>query len=58
MERLVAQVGLPTQLREVGVQRSWLPDVAAATLSNTRLVFNSPVQPDAAELTELLDEAF
>ena len=58
MERLVAQVGLPTQLREVGVQRSWLPDVAAATLSNTRVVLNSPVQPDAAELTELLDEAF
>ena len=57
MERLVAQVGLPTQLREVGVQRSWLPDVAAATLSNTRVVLNSPVQPDAAELTELLDEA-
>ena len=58
MERLVAQVGLPTQLREVGVQRSWLPDVAAATLSNTRVVLNSPVQPNAAELTELLDEAF
>ena len=57
MERLVAQVGLPTQLREVGVERSWLPDVAAATLSNTRVVLNSPVQPDAAELTELLDEA-
>ena len=57
MERLVAQVGLPTQLREVGVERSWLPDVAAATLSSTRVVLNSPVQPDAAELTELLDEA-
>ena len=57
MERLVAQVELPTQLREVGVERSWLPDVAAATLSNTRVVLNSPVQPDAAELTELLDEA-
>ena len=58
MERLVAQVGLPTRMREVGVERSWLPDVTAATLSNTRLVFNSPVQPNAAELTELLDEVF
>ena len=58
MERLVEQVGLPTRLQEVGVERSWLPDVTAATLSNTRLVFNSPVQPNAAELTELLDEAF
>ena len=58
MERLVAQVGLPTKLREVGVERSWLPDVTAATLSNTRLVFNSPVQPNAAELTGLLDEVF
>ena len=58
MERLVAQVGLPTQLREVGVERAWLPDVAAATLGNTRLVLNSPVQPNAAELTGLLEEAF
>ena len=58
MERLVAQVGLPTQLREVGVERAWLPDVAAATLGNTRLVLNSPVQPNAAELTSLLAEIF
>ncbi len=58
MERLVAQVGLPTQLREVGVERAWLPDVAAATLGNTRLVLNSPVQPNAAELTGLLAEIF
>ena len=58
MERLVEQVGLPTRLQEVGVERAWLPDVAAATLSNTRVVLNSPVQPDAAELTGLLDEVF
>ena len=58
MERLVDQVGLPTRLQEVGVERAWLPDVAAATLSNTRVVLNSPVQPDAAELTVLLDEVF
>ena len=58
MERLVAQVGLPTRLQEVGVERAWLPDVATATLSNTRVVANSPVQPGAAELTELLDEVF
>lgn len=55
MERLVDQVGLPTTLREVGVERSWLPDVAAATLSNTRVVQNSPVQPDVGELTRLLE---
>ena len=58
MERLVAQVGLPTRLREVGVERAWLPDVAAATLTNTRVVSNSPVQPDAGELTGLLEAAF
>ncbi len=58
MERLVEQVGLPTRLQEVGVERAWLPDVAAATLSNTRVVLNSPVQPDAAELIGLLDEVF
>ena len=58
MERLVDQVGLPTTLREVGVERSWLPDVAAATLSNTRVVHNSPVQSNAAELTRLLEGSF
>ena len=58
IERLVDQVGLPTRLRDVGVERAWLPDVAAATLTNTRVVANSPVQPNAAELTELLDEIF
>ncbi len=55
MERLVDQVGLPTRLEEVGVQRAWLPDVAAATLTNTRVANNSPVQPDADELTSLLE---
>ena len=54
IERLVDQVGLPTTLREVGVECSWLPDVAAATLSNTRVVQNSPVQPNVTELTSLL----
>ena len=58
MERLVAQVGLPTKLRDVGVQPSWLPDVAAATLTNTRVVANSPVQPNAGELTRLLEGIF
>ena len=58
MERLVAQVGLPTKLRDVGVQRAWLPDVAAATLTNTRVVANSPVQPNAGELTRLLQGIF
>ena len=58
MERLVEQVGLPTRLQEVGVERAWLPDVATATLSNTRVVANSPVQPGAAELTGLLEGVF
>ncbi|MDE2902963.1 MAG: iron-containing alcohol dehydrogenase [Chloroflexota bacterium] len=58
MERLVDQVGLPTKLRDVGVERCWLPDVAAATLTNTRVVHNSPVQPNAAELTRLLEGIF
>ena len=58
MERLVDQVGLPTRLEEVGVQRAWLPDVAAATLTNTRVANNSPVQPDADELTKLLEGIF
>ena len=58
MERLVAQVGLPTKLRDVGVQRAWLPEVAAATLTNTRVVANSPVQPNAGELTRLLEGIF
>lgn len=58
MERLVAQVGLPTRLEEVGVQRAWLPDVAAATLTNTRVASNSPVQPNADELTRLLEGIF
>ena len=58
MERLVAQVGLPTKLRDVGVQRAWLPDVAAATLTNTRVVSNSPVQPNADKLTRLLEGIF
>lgn len=55
IERLVDQVDLPTTLRDVGVQRAWLPDVAAATLTNTRVVANSPVQPNATELTRLLE---
>ena len=58
MERLVNQVGLPTKLREVGVDRAWLPGVVAATLENTRVALNSPVQPDAAELAGLLHQAF
>ncbi len=58
MERLVNQVGLPTRLQEVGVERAWLPHVSAATLTNTRVVANSPVQPNAGELTRLLEGIF
>ena len=58
IEQLVEQVELPTTLREVGVELSWLPDVAAATLSNTRVVQNSPVQPSAIELTSLLEAIY
>jgi alcohol dehydrogenase class IV len=54
---LRARIGLPQKLREVGVPREALAEVAEASLSDGSIVYN-PRPADAASLTELLEAAW
>jgi len=54
---LSAGIGLPARLREAGVPREALAEVAEASLSDGSIVYN-PRPADAASLTELLQAAW
>jgi len=54
---LSARVGLPRRLREAGVPRESLAEVADAALSDGSIVYN-PRPADAASLAELLEAAW
>ena len=54
---LAARVGLPRRLRDAGVPREALGEVAEAALSDGSIVYN-PRPADAASLTELLEAAW
>jgi alcohol dehydrogenase len=54
---LSARIGLPGRLREAGVPREALPEIAEASLSDGSIVYN-PRPADAASLTELLEAAW
>jgi len=57
VRELSARVGLPARLRETGVPREALAEIAEASLSDGSIVYN-PRPADAASLTELLEAAW
>jgi alcohol dehydrogenase class IV len=57
VRELSARVGLPARLREAGVPREALAEIAEASLSDGSIVYN-PRPADAASLTELLEAAW
>jgi alcohol dehydrogenase class IV len=54
---LATRIGLPARLREAGVPREALAEVAEAALSDGSIVYN-PRPADAASLAELLEAAW
>ncbi|OMQ16684.1 hypothetical protein A7K94_0200865 [Modestobacter sp. VKM Ac-2676] len=55
---LVADIGIPRTLADIGVTRADLPRIVELSLSVSRLVSNAPLPPSAALLTEIVDAAF
>lgn len=58
VERLKAEVGIPTRLRELGVRREQLPEFAEKTLSITRILRVNPRSVTRGELVALLETAW
>jgi alcohol dehydrogenase len=58
IERLVADVGLPTRYRDVGVPESDLEALAEASLSDGAIVYNPKPVTDAAEVLGVLRAAY
>ena len=55
VESLVRALGLPTRLRDIGVDRSVLPDLAARALNDLPMRTNPRRPRDAGEIEALLD---
>jgi len=58
IERLAHAVGIPVSLAEIGVARDDLPQLAAETMTITRLLRNSPRPLDLEGLTAILEAAW
>lgn len=57
LDALIAESGLPTRLREVGVPRDALPAIAELSLSDAAM-FTNPRQPTYDEALALLERAY
>lgn len=53
LEHLVAKLGLPTTLNEIGIGREQLPELAAGAMQVTRLLNHSPVKVTEEDVLEL-----
>lgn len=58
VHRLCVDIGIPTTLKEIGVDRAALPAFAAQTSTVARLVQNAPVSADEDLLREILEAAW
>ncbi|WP_018156617.1 iron-containing alcohol dehydrogenase [Demetria terragena] len=55
---LVAESGTPTTLREIGIDRAQLPEIAEAALAVKRLLDNNPRPCDRDDLVRILQAAW
>ena len=55
---LLAEIGIPSSLAEIGVERADLPRFAEMASGVTRLIQNHPGPTDVASLTALLEAAW
>jgi aldehyde dehydrogenase (NAD+) len=58
IERLVAEVGLPTRYRDVGVPEADLPAIAEVSLSDGAIVYNPKPVTEAADVLGVLRAAY
>ncbi len=58
VERIRGQIGIPTRLRDLGVQREQLPLFAERAFAIKRLMGTNPRQPTQADLLGILQQAF
>ncbi len=58
VRRFIASLGLPTTLREVGVERSAFPDIARDAMADLIVAANPRPVPDAAEVVAILESAY
>jgi alcohol dehydrogenase class IV len=56
--RLVADLGLPSRLRDVGITREMLPQIAATSMGNMFVRQNPRPIRSPEDLQEILDAAF
>ncbi|OUN00942.1 MAG: alcohol dehydrogenase [Paenibacillaceae bacterium ZCTH02-B3] len=55
--RLLAEIGLPTRLGQIGIEAKHIPEIAEKTLGIGRLVRNNPRTPNREDLEKLLNQA-
>jgi alcohol dehydrogenase class IV len=55
---LVADIGIPRSLADIGISRDEIPRIAELALSVSRLAANGPVSPDLTLFTRILEAAF
>ncbi|MDW6004762.1 iron-containing alcohol dehydrogenase [Vibrio mangrovi] len=53
LESLVAQLGLPTRLNDIGIEASQLPELARSAMEVKRLIANSPVPVTEQEVLSI-----
>jgi alcohol dehydrogenase len=58
VSELMARAGIPPTLRDIGVQRSDIPDVARSAGSIERLVSNAPIPANRDTLEAILESAY
>ena len=58
VERIRADIGIPQRLRDLGLKREQLPQLAEKAFAIKRLMNTNPRQPTQADLIEILEQAF
>ncbi len=58
MEALIARVGLPRRLRDVGIDEADIPMLAADAVKQTRLLVNNPRVVELQDATDIYRQAW
>lgn len=58
VEHIRAQIGIPQRLRDLGVHRDQLPELASKAFAIKRLMNTNPRQPTQTDLLQILEQAF
>ncbi len=53
LEKLIAKLGLPTSLNDIGIEREQLPQLASGAMQVTRLLNHSPVKVSEQDVLKL-----